>query len=198
VDLEEVASPPDQTRSDSHQRATLLHPLGEDDPLDIVMDALRGVKCQRAVEAASVCLAVTVRAVGCRAAIVHLWDAREASFVVTYALGPNAGLLLNARHTTDDALLAESFGKRVPRVINNEQRPGLPRHAVLGGAWSLLVAPVMDADAPLGAIELIDPLDGSCFDDRHVAATRYATERLVVLLRDADSTIGKLIPPPAE
>jgi hypothetical protein len=194
VDLEEL--PP--ARSDSHQRATLLHPLGEEDPLDVVMDALRNVKCQRAVEAASVCLAVSVRAVGCRAAIAHLWDAREESFVIAYALGPNGHVLLNARHGADDPLLAEAFEKRVPRVINNEQRPALPRHSVVGGAWSVLVAPVMDGDKPLGAIELVDPLDGSCFDDRHIAATRYATERLVGLLREASSAIGTLIAPPAE
>jgi hypothetical protein len=194
VDLEEVA----QQKSDSHQRATLLHPLGEDDPLDIVMEALRGVKCLRAVEAASVCLAVCVQAVGCRAAIAHLWDAREKNLVVSYALGPNASVLLNSRHDTNDPLLVEAFARRVPRVINSEERAPLARHAVLGGAWSVLVAPVMDGDVLLGAIELVDPLDGSCFDDRHVAATRYATERLVGLLRDADTTIGKLLAPPEE
>ena len=192
VDLEEEA------RSDSHQRTTLLHPLGEDDPLDMVMEALRGVKCLRAVEAASVCLAVVVRAVGCRAAMVHLWDAQERTFVIAYALGPNAGVLLNARHEATDPLLAESFVRRVPRVVNHEARPVLPRHSVIGGAWSVLVAPVMDGGSPLGAFELVDPLDGSCFDDRHIAATRYATERLVALLRGADGRIGKVIPAPAE
>jgi hypothetical protein len=150
VDLEEDHA---EQRSDSHQRTTLLQPLGENDPLDVVMDALRNVKCLRAVEAASVCLAVTVHAVGCRAAIAHLWDAREETFVVAYALGPNGSVLLNARHGTDDPLLAEGFAKRVPRVVNHEQRAPLPRHSVLGGAWSVLVAPVMDGETPLGAIE---------------------------------------------
>ena len=190
---------PRAAENDSHQRTTLVHPLGEEDPLDVVMDTLRGVKCLRAVEAASVCLAVVVRAVGCRAAMVHLWDAREESFVIAYALGPNAPVLLNARHGKDDAVLAEAFANRVPRVVNYEgARAALPRHSVVGGAWSVLVAPVMDGDVPLGAIELIDPLDGSCFDDRHIAAARYTTERLVTLLRQAGGSIGKLIPPPAE
>ena len=194
VDLEEVA----ETKSQSHQRTTLLHPLGEEDPLDVVMDALRNVKCLRAVEAASVCLAVVVRAVGCRAAMAHLWDAREETFVIAYALGPNGAFLLNARHDASDPLLSESFARRVPCVINHEARAALPRHSVVGGAWSVLVAPVMDGDAPLGAIELVDPLDGSCFDDRHIAATRYATERLVMLLREADGGIGKVLAPPPE
>jgi hypothetical protein len=193
VDLESDAAPQE---SDSHQRTTLLHPMGEDDPLDIVMDALRGISCERAVEAASVCLAACVLAVGCRAAIAHLWDAREETFVIVYALGKSGSLLLNARHTSDDPLLAEGFEKRVPRVLNFEgARANLARHAIVGGAWSVLVAPVVGDSAPLAALELIDPLDGSCFDDRHVAATRYATQRLFELLRDAIPTIGKLIAP---
>ena len=122
VDFEVV----EQTRSDSHQRATLLHPLGEDDPLDVVMDALRGVRCLRAVEAASVCLAATVRAGGCRAAIAHLWDAHERDFVIVYAVGPNAHLLLNARHGADDALLTEGLRQAGP--ARRELRGG-PRAA---------------------------------------------------------------------
>jgi hypothetical protein len=177
---------------------TMVNPQGDDDPLVVVMAGLRGLTCRRAVEAASVCLAVTVRAVGCRAAMAHLWDANEKSFVITYALGPNAAILLNAHHGSDDPVLAESFQKRAPRVINHEARPPLPRHSAVGGAWSVLVAPAMDGAKLLGAFELIDPLDGSCFDDRHVAATRYAAERLVSFLREADSRIGKLIAPPEE
>ncbi len=177
---------------------TVVKPQGDDDPLVVVMAGLRGLTCRRAVEAASVCLAVTVRAVGCRAAMAHLWDVNEKSFVITYALGPNAAILLNAQHGANDPVLAEGFEKRAPRVINHESRPALPRHSAVGGAWSVLVAPAMDGARLLGAFELIDPLDGSCFDDRHVAATRYAAERLVGFLREADSRIGKLIAPPEE
>jgi hypothetical protein len=197
-DFEEDVDLGEYAENDSNQRATLPPPLEDEDPLDVVMEALRGVRCLRAVEAASVCLAVTVRAVGCRAAIAHLWNERRNSFVVAYALGPNAHLLLNTRHGVTDALLYEGVLGRVPRVVNSEQRPPLPRHAVLGGAWSVLVAPVMDGDAIFGAIELLDPLDGSCFDDRHIAATRYATARLVALLLEAGGSIGKLVAPPAE
>ena len=176
---------------------TVVNPHGEEDPLVLVMTALRGVTCLRAVEAASVCLAVSVRAVGCRAAMAHLWDPREQAFVIAYALGPNAGILLNSHHDADDEVLAEGF-ERVPRVINHEARPPLPRHSAVGGAWSVLVAPAMVGSVPLGAIELVDPLDGSCLNDRHVAAVRYAAERLVTFLSEADSGIGKVIPPPEE
>lgn len=177
---------------------TVVNPHGEDDPLVLVMTSLRGVTCKRAVEAASVCLALTVQAVRCRAAMAHLWDAKEKSFVIAYALGPNAGILLNAQHGANDSVLAEAFEKRAPRVINHESRAALARHTAVGGAWSVLVAPAMDDATALGAIELIDPLDGSCFDDRHVAATRYAAEKLVGFLKGADSRIGKLIAPPEE
>ena len=45
----------------------------------------------------------------------------------------------------------------------------------------------------LGLLELIDPLDGSCFDDRAIAAAHYATERLGDLLQDAEKGIGKVV-----
>jgi hypothetical protein len=196
VDLEDGT----QEQSERQQRATLVHPLGEIDPLDVVMDMLRGIRCKRAVEAASVCLAACAKAVGCRAAIVHLWDKETKDFVIVYALGKSAGMLLNSRHIAEDPLLDEAFDKRVPRVVNYEgARAPLPRHAVVGGAWSVLVAPVTtETGMALGAIELVDPLDGSCFDDRHIAATRYTTQRLAELLKDVESRIGKLIAPPAD
>jgi len=199
VDLESVEENDGRemaVESASHQRATLLRPLGKNDPLEGVVRALRGVSCERAVEAACVCIAACAKAVGCRAAIVHLWDPREENFVIVYSLGSGGSLLLNARHGAHDPLLDEAFAKRAPRVMNFEgARASLARHAVVGGAWSVLVAPVGDDHAPLAAIELIDPLDGSCFDDRHVAAARYTAQRLGELLRAATSAIGMLIAP---
>jgi hypothetical protein len=175
-------------------RATLVHELDEHDPLDMVLEALRNVRCQRAVEAASVCLAALVRAVGCRAAMAHLWDEREKNFVAVYVLAPSAAMLLNARHDASDPLFAEAFGKRKPRVVNYDgSRPVVPRHGMIPGAWSVLVAPVLDGGAKLGVLELIDPLDGSCFDDRAIAAAHYATERLGDLLVDCEKGIGKVV-----
>jgi hypothetical protein len=203
VDLVEEAPPSERedrvsdivTRSSETQaRATLIHPLDEHDPLDMVLEGLKGVKCRRAVEAASVCLAALVQAVGCRAAIAHLWDEKEKSFVVVYALAPSAGVLLNTRHDEKDPLFAEAFAKRKPRVINfSGGRPVLTRHAVLAGAWSVLVAPVLDGGSKLGVLELVDPLDGSCFDDRAIAAAHYAAERLGDLLHEADKGIGRVL-----
>ncbi|HEY2511747.1 MAG TPA: hypothetical protein VGI39_12855 [Polyangiaceae bacterium] len=184
---------------DPLQRNTRPDPLEERDPLDLVMETLRGVRCERAVETASVCLAAAVRGIGCRAAIAHLWDPRERSFVVVYALGPNAGVLLNARHDADDPLLTFAFEKPNPRVVNYEgARAPLARHGVVGGAWSVLVVPVVEDGEALGAMELIDPLDGSCFDDRHIAAARYAAGKQVELLEGAISSIGKILIPVLE
>src|SRR5207244_6408342 len=104
--------------SEAQMRTTLIHPDDIHDPLDVVLESLRSVKCRRAVEAASVCLAALVRAVGCRAAMAHLWDEKEKSFVVVYVLAPSAAMLLNTRHDAKDPLFAEAFGKRKPRVIN--------------------------------------------------------------------------------
>ena len=176
-------------------RATMIDAQDQIDPLDFVLDSLRDVTCERAVEAASVCLATLAHAVGCRGALAHLWDAREQNFVVVYVLALNAGMVLNSRHGADDRLFAGAFAKRSPRVVNFQDTGDapLPRHAVIPGAWSVLVAPVMEQDVSLGVLELVDPLDGSCFDDRAVAAAHYCAERLADLLRDACSSIGKVV-----
>jgi hypothetical protein len=89
--------------------------------------------------------------------------------------------------------------KGSPRIDNySKTRPSPSRYAFFGGAWSALVAPVMEGEQILGAIELVDPLDGSCFDERAVAAACYVTKRLAELLVPFDGTIGQVIRPPED
>jgi hypothetical protein len=194
VDLEVLeATPP-------AERKTLLTPHPEDDPIDIVIEALRNASCESAIEAASLCLAWCARAVRCRAALVHLYDPRSHEFVVVYALGERAGYLLLTRHAAMDDALAAAVVKGSPRVDNygGGKRRAPQRYAFFGGAWSALVAPVMDGERILGAIELVDPLDGSCFDENAIAASCYVTKRLAELLAPFGGKIGAVIRPPDE
>jgi hypothetical protein len=167
-----------------------------------VIDALRGARCESAIEASSLCLAWCARAVRARAGLVHLYDASTDEFVVVYALGERAGHLLLTRHAARGDALAAAIVKGSPRVDdyvdNNEGRTPPARYAFFGGVWSALVAPVMDGARVLGAVELVDPLDGSCFDERAIAATCYASKRLAELLVTFDGTIGAVIRPPDE
>jgi len=180
-------------------QATLSAETEELDPIDVVIDALRTVTCETAVEAASLCLAWCARALRARAALVYLYDAEARELVVVYALGERAGHILLTRHKATEATLAKALHKRSPRVENygDERRPPA-RYAFIGGAWSALVAPVLDGTRILGAIELVDPLDGSCFDEGAIAAACYTTKRLAELLAAFDGTIGAVIRPPED
>ena len=180
-------------------RKTLLTPADEYEPIDIVIDALHNASCESAIEAASFCLAWCARALRSRAALVHLYDAEADEFVVVYALGEKAGHLLLTRHPALDDALAAAVMKGAPRVENyGDTRPFPTRYGFFGGAWSALVAPVMEGERILGAIELVDPLDGSCFDERAIAAACYVTQRLAAFLVTFGGTIGKVIAPPDE
>jgi hypothetical protein len=192
VDLEElpVASQP---------RPTLLSPVPEEEPLDVVIDALRGVTCETPVEAASLCLAWCVRALHARAGIVHLYDPASDELVVVYALGDGAGHLILTRHALTDEAIAAAIARGVPRVRSyGEGRPAPARYGLLGGPWSALVAPVMDGETPLAVLELLDPLDGSCFDERAVSACCYAAKRLAELLAGVGGSIGAIIRAPED
>ena len=178
-----------------HDRVTLPRPIGEE-PLDAVIDALRTLTCSGPVEAATVCLAACVRAIPVRAALVHLLDARTGDLVVVYAHGDAARRLLLHHTAVGDATFVDAIAKRAPRVFNYggpEGRAPLARHATFGNVWSVLVAPVMEDDRVLGLVELVDPLDGSAFDDDAVSALRYATSHLGEILGAYDGAIGNVI-----
>jgi hypothetical protein len=186
----------------TEERTTVLQaPVDEDDPLDIVIAALRSLSCTSAIEAASVCLAACTRAIPTRAALVHLYDARAREMVLVYGRGVGATSLLRTRSPLNDEALGEAIVKRVPCVTNyasTSQRLPHARHAYFGSVWSVIVAPVVEGDRLFGAIELVDPLDGSCFDVAAVAAVRYASARLAELLEGFDGRIGNVIAPPEE
>lgn len=184
------------------ERATVVKaPADEEDPLDVVINALRSLSCSSAIEAASVCLAACARAIPSRAALVHLYDAASRDLVLVYGRGVGAASLLRTRSPLDDEAIGEAIVKRVPCVTNyaatSQQLPHA-RHAYFGSVWSVIVAPVVENDRLFGAIELVDPLDGSCFDAAAVAAVRYASARLAELLHGFDGRIGNVIAPPEE
>ncbi|HEX3769603.1 MAG TPA: GAF domain-containing protein, partial [Polyangiaceae bacterium] len=55
---------------------------------------------------------------------------------------------------------------------------GNDRYAAVGGARSLLVAPVMQGARVLGVIELVNPLDGEPFTESDGNAINYIAEQL--------------------
>jgi hypothetical protein len=134
-----------------------------------------------AVDAGDFCLSLAMEKIPSQAGIVHLYDIDRREFLVTSTRGVAASTLLLRRHDEKDALLSSAMVKRRALVITDatqSEAASLERYVALGGARSLIVAPVMQAGRFLGAIELLNPLDGQPFTDAEGNAVTYIAEQL--------------------
>jgi GAF domain len=133
-----------------------------------------------AVEGGNFCLGLAMEKIPSQAGIVHLYDIDRREFLVTSTRGVAASTLLLRRHSETDALLSAAMNKRRALVFvdaSQGETSSLERYVTLGGARSLIVAPVMQAGRFLGAIELLNPLDGQPFTESEGNALTYIAEQ---------------------
>jgi hypothetical protein len=133
-----------------------------------------------AVEGGNFCLSLAMEKIPSQAGIVHLYDIDRREFLVTSTRGASANALLLRRHGEGDSMLAAAMSKRSAVVIaeaTQSEAASLERYATLGGARSLVVAPVILAGRFLGAIELLNPLDGQPFTEVDGNALTYIAEQ---------------------
>jgi hypothetical protein len=136
-----------------------------------------------ALEGGDFCLAVAMEKLPAEAGWVHLYDIDRREFVVTSVRGGSASVLVLRRHSEREKLLAEAMRGRKPVVIADATDAAAPdiaiaeRFALVGGARSIIVAPVMQAGRFLGAIELVNPLDGLPFTETDGAAVAYIADQ---------------------
>jgi GAF domain-containing protein len=133
-----------------------------------------------AVEGGNYCLTLAMEKLPSQAGIVHLYDINQREFLVTSARGVGASALLLRRHSEADALLSSAMKKRRAVVVDDATQgdaASIDRYAALGGARSLVIAPVMQAGRFLGAIELVNPLDGHPFTESEGNALTYIAEQ---------------------
>jgi len=136
-----------------------------------------------AVEGGNFCLALAMEKIPSQAGIVHLYDINRREFLVTSTRGVAASTLLLRRHTEADVLLSAAMRKRRAVVIadasasSDSDAASLDRYVALGGARSLMVAPVMQAGRFLGAIELLNPLDGQPYTEAEGNALMYIADQ---------------------
>ncbi|HXX66235.1 MAG TPA: hypothetical protein VEK07_03585 [Polyangiaceae bacterium] len=129
-----------------------------------------------AVEGGAFCLALCVEKIPCSTGMVHLYDIDRREYLVTNTHGALARPLLLRRTSEADPVLAAATRRRhaisVTYAEENEAR-NVERYDAIGGARRVLVAPVMQAGRYLGALELIDPLDGQPFTETEANAMTY-------------------------
>ncbi len=133
-----------------------------------------------AIEGGAFCLGLALEKLPSRAGIVHLYDINKREFVIVTANGTGSDQLLSRRHGDKDPLLSAAMRKRHALVMNNADKNDaafVERYEVIGGAKSLIIAPVLKDGRFLGAIELIDPLDGAPFTEADGNAIAYMSEQ---------------------
>jgi hypothetical protein len=158
---------------------------------------------QDAVEGADFCLTLAFEKMPASGGIVHLYDIDRREFVVTCAGGPGGEGLLLQRNSEKDPVLGPTMRKRKPLVLadatTHDHARSTPRYVALGGAKSLIVAPVVLGGRFLGAIELLNPIDGVPFTDDDGYALGYIAEQLANFVAERGIVLdrNKSVPPPA-
>jgi len=133
------------------------------------------------LEGGEFCLALAMEKLPSQAGLVHFYDIDRREFLVSSARGPGAGSLLLRRHPESDDLLSAAMRKRRAVALDSallaEAAQSIERYATLGVLRSLLIAPVMQSGRFLGAIELVNPLDGQPFTEAEGNALMYIAEQ---------------------
>jgi len=170
-----VSTPPPPPRTDG----PVVRVRGEDLVADL-FEAMHDLHFLRdAVEGGEFCLTLAMEKLPSKAGIVHLYDIDHREFVVTNTRGAIAQSLLLLRHPEDEPMLSEAMRKRRPLVFADAaQVASIARYVSLGGVQSLIVAPVMQSGRFLGAIELVNPVDGQPFTESEGNAVMYIADQL--------------------
>jgi hypothetical protein len=133
-----------------------------------------------AVEGGDFCLALAMEKLPSQFGIVHLYDIDKREFLVTNVRGAGTSKLLMRRHPENDAVLLAAMRNRVALVIADAAQSdaaALERYALIGGARSIIVAPVLQHGRFLGAIEILNPLDGQPFTEHEGSSLSYIAEQ---------------------
>jgi hypothetical protein len=130
-----------------------------------------------ALDGGQFCLALATEVLPSRAAIIHFFDIEKREWVVACTRGKDANKLLTLRTPEKDEILRDAARKRRALVLPNGAGTSAQRYQSIGGSRSMIIAPIMQAGRALGAIEIINPLDGMPFTDDEGNAMTYIAEQ---------------------
>ena len=194
-------APPTSRGSDLPPTATAEPPVPKvrlrgDELIADLFEVMHDLQFLRdAVEGAEFCLALALEKMPARGGIVHLFDIDRREFVVTCAGGAGGESILLQRCAENDPVLGSAMRRNRPLVFADAQGSrevqSIGRYAALGGATSLIVAPVLLGGRFLGAIELLNPIDDSPFTDDDGHALSYIAEKLAAFVGDHGIQISR-------
>ena len=135
-----------------------------------------------ALDGGQFCLALATEVLPARAAIIHFFDVEKREWVVACTRGKETHRLLAMRAPEGDEILREAARKRRALVVPNAASATADRYRQIGGGRSLIAAPIMQAGRALGALEIINPLDGMPFTEDEGNAMTYIAEQFAEYL----------------
>jgi len=153
--------------------------LRGDELIADLFEAMHDLRFLRdSVEGADFCLTLALEKIPSRVGIVHLYDIDRREFVVTCVRGQSLEPALLRRYPEGDPILTAAMRRQHAIVFSDtSDANALDRYRSFGGARSLVVAPVLLAGRFLGALELMDPLDGFPFSENEGYALTYIAEQ---------------------
>jgi hypothetical protein len=151
------------------------------------------------VEAAAFCLVTAMKAVPSLAGLALLRDedaGGRGGYVVVYARGPRAFEVVRMRVREDDPSIGAALVRAGPVVIEygSERRPPV-RHEAFGEPWTAFVVPVQEPHRCMGAIELVDPLDGRELGDSARRTLATIAHRLADFGHGRSGKVGNVFAP---
>lgn len=207
VDLEVIAQ---VTQATEERRSSMPPPLpprarkqvpapraSHPEIVDHVFSTLRDLSFfETAVEAAAFCVCVAMKAIPSLAGLALLRDEKQGGYIVVYARGPRGYAVVRTRVPEDDPAIAATLACGGPQSLEYAQgRPAPPRHAAFGDPWTALVAPVQGAERCVGAIELVDPIDGKSLGDADRRALATVAQHLADFVRRHDLDVARVFAP---
>lgn len=173
--------PSNRPPSSSQLKAAPRGRMRSEDLIADLFEAMHDLHFVRdAVEGGDFCLALAMEKLPSQYGIVHLYDIDKREFLVTSVRGSGTSKLLMRRHPENDAVLLAAMRNRNALVIpdaGQSDAAALERYAAIGGARSLIVAPVLQHGRFLGAIEILNPLDGQPYTEPEGNALSYIAEQ---------------------
>lgn len=169
--------PPDMVRTPSGR--FVRGRVSGDELITSLFEAMHDLHFLRdALDGGQFCLALASEVLPSRAAIVHFFDIDKREWIVACVRGRDAQQLINARHPESDPVLREAVRTRRALVIPDAaSQAAAERYHRLGAVKSLIVAPIMQAGRALGALEIINPLDGAPYTPDEGNAMTYIAEQ---------------------
>ncbi|WP_394842560.1 GAF domain-containing protein [Pendulispora brunnea] len=152
-----------------------------DELIAVLFEAMHDLHFSRdTLEASEFCLQLALENIPSRAAFAHFYDIDKREYVIVAAVGSGTQQMILRHHPPTDPLLSAAMRKRAAIVIpdaTGSQEAFVERFEQLGGAKSIIVAPVMLGGRALAAIELLNPTDGAPYSEAEGNAMTYMGEQ---------------------